>query len=123
MLTMENIVVFVLALVLNALGSVLLKQGASRRWAQRQDRGKLAGTLHMLLSRRVILGLLLQVGAVLGWLAFVSRTALSLAFPLSSISNVTILLASHYLLREQVSPRRWGGVALILGGIALIVRA
>lgn len=123
MLTMENIFVFVLALALNALGSVLLKQGASRRWAQRQDRGRLAGTLHMLLSRRVICGLLLQTAAMFGWLAFVSRAALSLAFPLSSISNVTILLASHYLLRERVSPRRWGGVVLILGGIALIVRS
>lgn len=120
MASTENIIVFSLALLSNALGSVLLKKGASR---QPHTVGVMAFTVGILCSKEVMIGLLLQMGAVIGWLVFVSRSALSFAFPLSSITNVTILVASHYLLQEKVSPRRWGGVALILSGIALIANA
>ncbi len=75
---------------------------------------------HMISSRNVIAGLLMQIFAFIGWLAFISHVALSFAFPLSSISNVTILLASKFLLHEHISPRRWSGVLFILGGIILI---
>jgi drug/metabolite transporter (DMT)-like permease len=74
----------------------------------------------MLSNKKILLGLLLQVGAIIGWLAFMSRMDLSFAFPMTSISNVTILLASHFLLHEHVSPRRWWGVLLILVGITII---
>lgn len=118
--------ILLLALGCNALGSVCFKKGACERRV-RNHSGKLKSLLafaaDMLSNRMVILGLLLQIGAVIGWLAFISRVALSFAFPLSSISNVTILLASHYFLKERISPRRWSGVILILGGIALIGNA
>lgn len=118
----ENAAIFGLALGLNTLGAVMLKKGACSAEA---GGGSVAGnapvfTLRMLRNRAVAIGLLLQVGAMIGWLGFISRAALSVAFPLSSVSNVTILLASHYLLGERISPRRWAGVALILGGIILI---
>jgi len=115
--------IFLLALGCNTLGSVCFKKGAGSHRPARSS-GKLKSLLSfaidMLSNRMIILGLVLQVAAVIGWLAFISRVALSFAFPLSSISNVTILLASRYLLHEHISPRRWSGVLLILSGIALI---
>jgi len=121
-----TILILLLALGCNALGSVCFKKGASERRATNHS-GKLKSLLvfavDMLSNRMIILGLILQIGAVVGWLAFISRVALSFAFPLSSISNVAILLASRYLLHETISPRRWSGVMLILGGIALIANA
>jgi drug/metabolite transporter (DMT)-like permease len=62
----------------------------------------------------------MQVFAFFGWLAFISHVPLSFAFPLSSINNVTILIASKFLLHEYISPRRWVGVLFIVGGIILI---
>lgn len=126
MASSETVLILLLALICNALGSVCFKRGASRRNTVNHS-GKVKSLLafagDMLSNRQVILGLILQVGAMIGWLAFISRVALSFAFPLSSISNVAILLASRYFLREEISPRRWGGVMLILGGIALIANA
>jgi drug/metabolite transporter (DMT)-like permease len=126
MIAYDTALILLLALVCNALGSVCFKKGASRP-RPNGHAGKikrlLAFAADMLSNRMVLLGLLLQVGAIIGWLAFISRVALSFAFPLSSVSNVAILLASHYLLGEYISPRRWSGVMLILGGIALIANA
>ncbi|HEY3326283.1 MAG TPA: EamA family transporter [Novimethylophilus sp.] len=123
MLSSQTLFIIILALICNALGSVLFKKGASRRKANARS-GTIGSVLvfagNMLSNREIILGILLQIAAMIGWLVFISRVALSFAFPLSSISNVTILLASHYLLHERISPRRWSGVLLILGGIALI---
>ena len=122
----QTLSIIALALICNALGSVLFKKGASGRHVAPHSgavKGMLAFAKDMLSSREILLGLLLQVAAVIGWLAFISRVALSFAFPLSSASNITVLLASHFILREHISPRRWGGVMLILGGIVLIANA
>lgn len=119
----ETIAIVLSALIFNALGSVLFKMGAGQRTARRHS-SRIGSTLafvrDMLSNKKILLGLLLQIGAIIGWLAFMSRMALSFAFPMSSISNVTILLASHFILHEQVSPRRWWGVLLILVGITII---
>lgn len=118
--------ILLFALGCNALGSVCFKKGASRHRTGTHP-SKLKNLFEfaadMLSNRMILLGLVLQTGAVIGWLAFISRVALSFAFPLSSISNVAILLASRYLLHEHISPRRWSGVILILGGIALIANS
>lgn len=122
----DTVFILLLALICNALGSVCFKKGASRR-RETNYAGKVKSLLvfaaDMLSNRMIILGLFLQIGAVVGWLAFISRVALSFAFPLSSISNVAILLSSRYFLNESISPRRWSGVMFILGGIALIANA
>lgn len=119
----ETIAIVLSALIFNALGSVLFKMGAGQQTARRHS-GRISSTLafagDMLSNKKILLGLLLQVGAIIGWLAFMSRMDLSFAFPMTSISNVTILLASHFLLHEHVSPRRWWGVLLILVGITII---
>lgn len=126
MLSSETFLIVAVALAANTAGSVLFKKGASRREKTNHTRAiprLLSFARDMLSCRLIMLGLLFQGIAVIGWLAFISRAALSFAFPLSSISNVFILLASHYFLREHISPRRWGGVMLILGGIALIANS
>ena len=122
----ETIAIVASALVFNAIGSVLFKLGAGQH-KTRQSAGKLSSALgfagNMLSNKTILLGLIFQIGAVIGWLAFMSRMALSFAFPMSSISNVTILLASRFLLNEYVSPRRWCGVIFILIGITIIANS
>lgn len=112
-----------LALACSTAGAVLFKLGAAGRHLH-PEHGT-AIPMHvfardMFGSPQILLGLVLQAVALFAWIAFISRVALSLAFPLSSASNVAILLASRFILHENISPRRWFGVGLILGGIALI---
>ncbi len=47
--------------------------------------------------------------------------AVSMAFPISSLSFITATVFSKWLLREEVTPIRWTGVVLILVGTSLIV--
>jgi drug/metabolite transporter (DMT)-like permease len=121
--TYETILIFVSALICNALGSVLFKKGASQHKTQEHSnklKSILAFAGSMILNKNILCGLLLQFVAVMGWLAFLSRVALNFAFPLSSINNVTILLASYLLLDERIGPRRCGGVLVILVGVTLV---
>lgn len=47
--------------------------------------------------------------------------SVSSAFAISSLSFVTVAVLAAWLLREQISPTRWAGIALILAGVLLIV--
>ncbi len=55
------------------------------------------------------------------WLGVLARMDLSLAFPAGSLSQVTILLGSVFLLSEQVSLIHLIGIALILLGIFMLL--
>jgi drug/metabolite transporter (DMT)-like permease len=46
---------------------------------------------------------------------------LSVAFPVSSLSFVAVVVLSQWLLQETVSRMRWIGVGLILIGTSLVV--
>lgn len=56
------------------------------------------------------------------WLIVLSRTSLSFAYPFAALSYVLILLFDLVVLSEPVPALRWGGVALIAGGLVLISR-
>jgi glycosyltransferase involved in cell wall biosynthesis/multidrug transporter EmrE-like cation transporter len=56
------------------------------------------------------------------WLIVLSRTSLSFAYPFASLTYVLILVFDRFVLRTPVSALRYGGVALIIGGLVLISR-
>ncbi|MFK3797796.1 MULTISPECIES: EamA family transporter [unclassified Pseudomonas] len=60
------------------------------------------------------------VGSFLSWMLILRRSSLSLAFPLSSLVFVVVLLGSWLWLGEHISPLHWLGVWVIIGGIALL---
>jgi drug/metabolite transporter (DMT)-like permease len=67
-------------------------------------------------------GLLLFGLSALVWLAVLSRTSLSFAYPFASLTYVLILLFDRFWLNETVPALRWLGVAFIVSGIVLISR-
>ncbi|WP_460131221.1 DMT family transporter [Pseudomonas sp. S1_E04] len=60
------------------------------------------------------------IGAFFVWMLILRRSSLSLAFPLSSLVFVAVLLGSWLGLGEHISPLHWVGVAVIIAGIALL---
>jgi drug/metabolite transporter (DMT)-like permease len=60
------------------------------------------------------------IGAFFVWMLILRRSSLSLAFPLSSLVFVGVLLGSWLGLGEQISVLHWVGVAVIMGGVALL---
>lgn len=60
------------------------------------------------------------LGAFFVWMLILRRSSLSLAFPLSSLVFVAVLLGSWLGLGEHISLLHWVGVVVIIGGIALL---
>jgi drug/metabolite transporter (DMT)-like permease len=67
-------------------------------------------------------GLLLFGLSAMVWLAVLSRTSLSFAYPFASLTYVLILLADRFVLNETVPALRWAGVFCIMVGIVLVAQ-
>jgi len=68
----------------------------------------------------ILLAITCYIGAFFVWMLILRRSSLSLAFPLSSLVFVVVLLGSWLGLGEQISLLHWAGVLVIIGGIALL---
>ncbi|HEY0647252.1 EamA family transporter [Phenylobacterium sp.] len=73
----------------------------------------------------VVLGVALALygGATLLWVASLRHAPLGRVYPLMALSFVLVPLAAMFVLREQLSPQYWAGVALIVAGLAVIGRS
>ena len=67
-------------------------------------------------------GLFLFALSAFVWLAVLSRTSLSFAYPFASLTYVLILLADRFILDQEVPALRWAGVAFIVVGIVLVAQ-
>lgn len=73
--------------------------------------------LRALFNPAVIGGLLCAVLAALTWMAAVSRSDLSFAYPFMSLAIVLVLALSGVLLGETIPLTRWIGVLIVCAGI------
>ncbi len=71
--------------------------------------------------RWILLGVAILIVEIVLYSGALRFLAVSTAFPITSLSFVTVTLLSRWLLGEEVTPLRWAGVALILVGTSLIV--
>lgn len=67
-------------------------------------------------------GLTLFALSAMFWMVVLSRESLSFAYPFAALTYVLILVFDRVVLNEPVSLLRWGGVALIVGGLVLVSR-
>ena len=67
-------------------------------------------------------GMLLQILGMGCYAAVLRRLPLYVAFSFMSILHVLIPLGSLVFFQEQISLRRWSGIALVLAGIWIIAR-
>ena len=67
-------------------------------------------------------GLFLFGLSAIVWLAVLSRTSLSFAYPFASLTYVLILLADRFVLDQEVPGLRYAGVVFIIAGIVLVAQ-
>jgi drug/metabolite transporter (DMT)-like permease len=64
------------------------------------------------------------VGLLILWMlsrmALLSWADLSYVLPVTSIGYALVAILGRVFLHEQISPQRWAGIALIIGGVALV---
>lgn len=56
------------------------------------------------------------------WMVILKHTKLSVAFPLSSICFITVLIAGWAIFHEPLTLKHWLGAFLIMSGIYLVGR-
>jgi len=112
-----TIVLWALLIGFESSGQIATKVGGDQL-------GQMDFSLQWLLAVAVNPGVLLAIACYIGaffvWMLILRRSSLSLAFPLSSLVFVAVLLGSWLGLGEQISLLHWLGVLVIIGGIALL---
>jgi drug/metabolite transporter (DMT)-like permease len=116
------IALLLVALVLEALGVVLLSAGL-------KEIGEVQGFNMAELGRivrrglgnpKLLLGIALEGVFFVLLLVLLKENDVSLIWPLTSLGFVLTALSARFLLHEQVTPTRWIGVLLIVTGAALV---
>ncbi|WP_077048470.1 4-amino-4-deoxy-L-arabinose-phosphoundecaprenol flippase subunit ArnE [Pseudomonas sp. KK4] len=57
---------------------------------------------------------------LLVWLLVLQRLEVGIAYPMLSLNFVLITLVARFVFREPIDRRHWLGVALVIGGVALL---
>jgi drug/metabolite transporter (DMT)-like permease len=68
----------------------------------------------------VALGVLLLILWLVSRMTLLSWADLSYVLPVTAVGYALVALAGRVLLNERVSPVRWTGIVLIVGGVALV---
>lgn len=68
----------------------------------------------------VALGVALLIVWMMSRMALLSWADLSYVLPVTSVGYVLVAIVGKVLLNEQITPRRWTGILLIMAGVALV---
>jgi len=98
----------------NVFGNFFLKRGMPA------DLPTPAAYIAALFQPMVALGVVLLVTWMLSRMTLLSWADLSYVLPVTSIGYVLVALVGKLLLHEEISFRRWAGILLIVGGVALV---
>lgn len=75
-----------------------------------------------LVSPLIWLAMALMLIDLVIWLYILKYIPLSIAFPLSRLVDVLVPISCWLVLHEDISLRRWFGIALVLLGLAVVAR-
>lgn len=110
--------------LLNAAAQVLLKAGVERLGVISLHFPTLVKAgLSLAVNPFILAGLSCYVVSVVVWLLALSRTAVSIAYPMLSIGYIVTALFAWLYLGEHVNLTRWLGIGVIILGVFLVARS
>jgi multidrug transporter EmrE-like cation transporter len=117
---MTQYLIMLFVVTFNVLGHVFLKAGMNQIGAI--NPGALISSFgKIFLNIQVLFGLFCYVSSVGGYLVLLSKTDISLAYPIvTSLAYAAIVLVSFFIFREPFSIVKWFGLGLILLGVLLV---
>lgn len=101
-------------------GQLFLKTGLTMRAV---DFFQLSSILLAATNPYILIGLALVGGSSIFWLNALSKTDLSLAYPMLSLGFVIVSVASYFLFNEQLTLLRMVGIGVISSGVFLMARS
>jgi uncharacterized membrane protein len=102
----------------NTLGNFWLAWGMKHRDGTLS--ASVASYLQAIFNPFVALGIFLLIVWLLARMALLSWADLSYVLPVTSLGYVGNALMGRVFLNEQITPERWLGTMLIVGGVALV---
>jgi multidrug transporter EmrE-like cation transporter len=96
---------------------LMMKTGASAQAGQMGIVGMAA-----LRSGWTWVGILCYCASFVSWVHVLRTVPLGIAYGLINIVHVLIPLGCRVFLNEAISPQRWLGIVLVLGGLLMIVK-
>lgn len=122
-----NVVILAIAIVsvsLNALAQVALRKTMLAVGALPSSAAGLVGFAASIgLNAWFIAGMTCYAVSIALWMLVLSKTEVSLAYPLLSIGYIIAAVIGYYYLGEAVTITRLAGIALICGGIVVIAQS
>jgi bacterial/archaeal transporter family protein len=115
-------VVLGLLVVFQVLGDVWLSRGMRQIGAVSVSTptALVAIGIQLLTNPWILLGVAFLLGALLLYLAAISRLDLSYVLPMTALKYVLSACLAGLILGESITPLRWVGTALISGGVLLV---
>lgn len=117
---MSQLVLIFSNIILISVAQLLLKQGANSGMLGDGSRQDLLQLVYKFSNWYVIFGAIAYFVSFLLWLYILTKYKLSFAYPLMSLSYVTVMALSIYFLKEKISLLHWSGALLIVLGTAII---
>ncbi len=120
----NSILLILLSISIAVCGQILLKVGINRIgiWdfsGMDTVRQLFVGVIK---SPIILTGLFLYFISAAIWIIVLSTVDLSFAYPFIGLTYVLVLILSKLILKEDVSPIRWIGTAIITIGVIVISR-
>lgn len=116
------VVILLIGLLMEATGVVFLSKGLKQIGEAASisvpEVARLVG--RGITNVNILVGVALEAGFFGTLLFLMSRGDVSFVWPLTSLGFVLTTLAARFILKEDVSALRWGGVLLIVLGAGLI---
>ncbi|MBI4305706.1 MAG: hypothetical protein HY678_05240 [Chloroflexi bacterium] len=120
----NSVLLLLVVVALTATAHLLLKIGMDRVGAvEVSDLKTPLTTVRAIISSPAILvAIPIYAASFAGWIVVISRLKLSVAYPGLGMMYALIPLLSWIVLKESVSALQWAGIALIVGGVLVVVR-
>ena len=113
-----------IAVVSMSTAQLLLKKGMLAVGQYPQDLGQIVPFFVKACTNPfVILSIFFTAITALAWIMAVSKAQLGFIYPFMALSYVLVALFSLIIFKEDVTPVRWIGIAVICAGIFLISRS
>jgi drug/metabolite transporter (DMT)-like permease len=112
-----------LTILFTVIGQLLVKAGMSGIGSFPKSKDMIINYLWKAVTNwKVFLGLIMAVFAALTWMAVVSQSAISFAYPFMSLAIVLVLALSGLFFDEIVPLTRWIGVLIVCIGLIVATR-
>lgn len=110
-----------LSISMVAISQFLFKKGvAALSEMPANDNKGIMDYVKMIFQPHIFGGLALNGFAAVAWLLALSHLELSYVFPYLSLNYILIPIGAYFLFKEDLSTKKFIGIAIICGGIFLI---